>query len=140
MAYYEPYYPLTEHNTSSTSTTFLESKFMVNFDNLWLLLYQHGATERNKSDCAQLWDSLDHQQQQQLFTEIRYKILTKKFLHYNPLRAMQENLSHQQQPSPTFLRGDETGDLVQVRYNGAFKICTRETAQNFHLDIVRNWN
>ncbi len=42
MVYYEPYYPLTEHNTSSTSTTFF--------------------------------------------------------------------------------------------------ICTRETAQNFHLDIVRNWN
>ena len=21
-----------------------------------------------------------------------------------------------------------------------FFICTRETAQNFHLDIVRNWN
>ncbi len=58
MAYYEPYYPLTEHNTNSTSTTFFESKFMVNFDNLWLLLYQHGATERNKSDCAQLWDGL----------------------------------------------------------------------------------
>ena len=44
-------------------------------------------------------------------------------------------------PEPTFLRGDEAGDLVQVRYNGLYKICTRETAQQFNLQITnQNWN
>ena len=43
------------------------------------------------------------------------------------------------QRQPEFLRGDEGGDLVQVRYNGAFKICTRQTAQQFNLQIIKNW-
>ena len=44
------------------------------------------------------------------------------------------------EPQPEFLRGDEGGDLVQVRYNGAFKICTRQTAQLFNLQILKDWN
>ena len=44
-------------------------------------------------------------------------------------------------PEPTFLRGDEKGDLVQVKYDGLYKICTRETAQQFNLEITNpNWN
>ena len=44
------------------------------------------------------------------------------------------------EPQPQFLRGDETGDLVQVRYNGLYKICTRETMNMFNLEFVKNWN
>ena len=40
---------------------------------------------------------------------------------------------------PTFLRGDEPGDLVQVRYNGLYKICTRETMKEYGLEYVRDW-
>ena len=43
------------------------------------------------------------------------------------------------EPKPTFLRGDEPGDIVQVRYNGAYKLCTRETMELFHLEWVRDW-
>ena len=40
---------------------------------------------------------------------------------------------------PPFLRGDEPGDLVQVRYNGLYKICTRDTMQKYGLEYVRDW-
>ena len=43
------------------------------------------------------------------------------------------------EPKPEFLRGDESGDIVQVRYNGAYKLCTRETMNLFHLEWVRDW-
>ena len=43
------------------------------------------------------------------------------------------------EPKPVFLRGDEGGDIVQVRYNGAYKLCTRETMNLFHLEFVRDW-
>ena len=43
------------------------------------------------------------------------------------------------EPQPTFLRGDEGGDLVQVRYKGLYKICTRETMELFNLEFVKNW-
>ena len=43
------------------------------------------------------------------------------------------------EPQPVFLRGDEGGDIVQVRYNGAYKLCTRATMELFGLEWVRNW-
>ena len=44
------------------------------------------------------------------------------------------------EPLPDFLRGDETdADIVQVRYNGLFKLCTRETMKLFGLEYVRDW-
>ena len=44
------------------------------------------------------------------------------------------------EPQPDFLRGDETdADIVQVRYNGLFKLCTRETMNLFGLEFVRDW-
>jgi len=42
-------------------------------------------------------------------------------------------------PQPTFLRGDEGGDIVQVKYNGQFKLCTRATMELFGLEWVRDW-
>ena len=42
-------------------------------------------------------------------------------------------------PKPVFLRGDEAGDIVQVRYNGAYKLCTRATMELFGLEWVRDW-
>ncbi len=43
------------------------------------------------------------------------------------------------EPQPLFLRGDEGGDIVQVRYNGAYKLCTRATMELFGLEWVRDW-
>ena len=42
-------------------------------------------------------------------------------------------------PQPVFLRGDESGDIVQVRYNGAYKLCYRATMELFGLEFVRDW-
>ena len=43
------------------------------------------------------------------------------------------------EPKPEFLRGDEGGDIVQVRYNGVYKLCTRATMELFGLEWVRDW-
>jgi hypothetical protein len=50
------------------------------------------------------------------------------------------------EPQPHFLSGVEQDNchvacipLVQVRYNGAYKICTRETMKTFGLEWVRDW-
>ena len=43
------------------------------------------------------------------------------------------------EPQPTWLRGDEDEDIVQVRYNGAFKLCSRDTMRLFNLEWVRDW-
>ena len=43
------------------------------------------------------------------------------------------------EPKPQWLRGDEGGDIVQVRYNGAYKLCTRASMEFFGLEWVRDW-
>ena len=50
------------------------------------------------------------------------------------------------EPQPYFLSGVEQDNchaacipLVQVKYNGAFKICTRDTMELFNLEFVRDW-
>ena len=50
------------------------------------------------------------------------------------------------EPEPTFLSGQEQDEyhrqgipLVQVKYNGKFLICTRQTMELFNLSFVRNW-
>jgi len=65
---------------------------MFTFNDLWQLLYDHGATDTKKGDCAQLWDRLTAQQQQQLITTITTKLRQNKFVHYDPIRAMRENI------------------------------------------------
>ena len=43
------------------------------------------------------------------------------------------------EPQPRWLRGDEGGDIVQVKYNGAFKLCSRADMELFGLQWVRDW-
>ena len=44
------------------------------------------------------------------------------------------------EPQPEFLRGDEPDmDIVQVRYNGRFYLCSRATMELFGLEWVRDW-
>ncbi len=43
------------------------------------------------------------------------------------------------EPQPVFLRGDEGGDIVQVRYNGTYKLCHRATMELFGLEWIRDW-
>ena len=42
-------------------------------------------------------------------------------------------------PHPEFLHGDEDEDIVQVRYNGTFKLCSRTTMELFGLEWVMDW-
>ena len=43
-------------------------------------------------------------------------------------------------PEPPFCSGGENNlDLVQVRYHGLYKICTRATMELFGLEWVRDW-
>ena len=43
------------------------------------------------------------------------------------------------EPKPVFLRGDEGGDIVQVKYNGTYKLCHRATMELFGLEWNRDW-
>ena len=110
-----------------------------NFNIIWAALVENGSSPRNMEATRSYWITLDEAQQQQLITIITLKLQQGRFIHYDPIRALKENLRRCKVVEPPFLRGDEPGDLVQVRYNGLYKICTRDTMQKYGLEYVKDW-
>ena len=83
--------------------------------------------------------TLSEEQQSCALNNISRKIAQRAFVHYDPIRAIKENIWQAKEAQPEFLKGDEPGDLVQVLYNGSYKICTRDTMKQFGLEWVRDW-
>lgn len=111
----------------------------MDFHDIWQLLLDHGASPRKEEGTRRFWDTLTPDQQRAAFTTITSKLATRAFVHYDPIRAIKENIWSSKPPQPQWLRGDEGGDIVQVRYNGAYKLCTRATMELFGLQWVRDW-
>ena len=70
---------------------------METFAFIWLLLESHGVVPSKKQECAQLWATFTLEQQRHIYRTIRDKIRAGKFVHYNPVKAIQENVPKQQQ-------------------------------------------
>ena len=62
------------------------------FDKLWQLLYDHGASEKKKEGTYRYWLTLSSTQQQQVLTTISNKLAEDKFVQFDPIRAIKENL------------------------------------------------
>ncbi len=95
-------------------------KFTSEFKN------RHAATEM-------LWEHRSAPAQQAMWDEVKDE--QNGSVNKNPYFFVQDF----PEPQPLFLRGDEAEDIVQVRYNGAYKLCTRATMELFGLQWVRDW-
>ena len=65
---------------------------MVTFEQFWQLLYDHGSSNYYQNEVYSRWSSLTPDHQQQLFDRIRQKIADGRFVSYNPLEAVHDNL------------------------------------------------
>ena len=115
---------------------------------LWQLLHPTETydTRGRYEHCLRVWGKMDEAQQACVYQRIEEKQQKGEFVHPNPCFALDDAVQEEEcarakkrQRIPEFLKGDEGGDLVQVRYNGAYKICTRETMNEFNLEFVRDW-
>ena len=62
------------------------------FEYLWELLSHHGGVaEYYKITLEQLWSEYTLEEQRTIYQSIREKLLSKKFVHYNPVKAVLEN-------------------------------------------------
>lgn len=64
---------------------------MIEFNEVWQLLRQHGSSAKRETECAALWATYNPTQQTRIYTTIREKLRQHKFVHYDPLRALREN-------------------------------------------------
>ena len=112
---------------------------MIEFNNIWQLLLQNGASPKKEEGTRRYWLTISNEQQQFAFQNISRKLATRDFVHYDPIRAIKENSWQAKSSQPVFLRGDEGGDIVQVKYNGTYKLCHRATMELFGLEWDRDW-
>ena len=110
----------------------------LDFMDFWFLFSAPKEMLNRESACRRLWES-------QTFSRAKKKAIMNELTQHQMDGTLTDErnpffyLNNHDEPQPVFLRGDETGDIVQVRYNGAYKLCTRATMELFGLDWVRDW-
>ena len=105
------------------------------FETYWASVNAGAIFEDRKEAAREAWN----QNPQKQVPIIRWLKKHGAYPGRNPYFFILDFKVRQRQGQPEFLRGDEGGDLVQVKYNGLFKICTRETAKEFNLEIIKTW-
>ena len=110
----------------------------LDFMDFWFLFSAPKEMLNRETACRRLWES-------QTFSRAKKQAIMKELTDHQMNGTLTEErnpffyLNNHDEPQPVFLRGDETGDIVQVRYNGAYKLCTRATMELFGLEWVRDW-
>ena len=59
---------------------------------IWNLLYEHGASAKKEEGTRRFWETLTPEQQSQVFNTISTKLKEDKFVQFDPIRAIKENL------------------------------------------------
>ena len=110
----------------------------LDFMDFWFLFSPPKEMLNRENACRQLWES-------DSFSRAKKKAIMKELNDHRMNGTLTEErnpyffLNNHDEPQPVFLRGDESGDIVQVRYNGKFLLCHRATMELFGLEWVRDW-
>ena len=108
----------------------------LDFMDFWFLFSAPKEMLNRENACRRLWETFSRAKKQAIMKELTEHQMNGTLTEErNPFFY----LNNHDEPQPVFLRGDETGDIVQVRYNGAYKLCTRATMELFGLEWVRDW-
>ena len=110
----------------------------LDFMDFWFLFSAPKEMLNRENACRRLWES-------QTFSRAKKQAIMKELTDHQMNGTLTEErnpffyLNNHDEPQPVFLRGDEGGDIVQVRYNGTFKLCHRATMELFGLEWIRDW-
>ena len=110
----------------------------LEFMDFWILFSAPKDMLNRENACRRLWES-------QNFSRAKKQAIMNELTEHQMNGTLTEErnpffyLNNHDEPQPTFLRGDEPGDIVQVRYNGAYKLCYRSTMELFGLQWERDW-
>ena len=110
------------------------------FESIWQALYENGSSRRNKDATKRHWDTLTPAQRHQAFVNITRKAKEGKFLQYDPIRAINENIRSYQTVGPTNLNRTAKGGAMMERgeaeiafYNGSWSVYSQEDIRTFNL-------
>ena len=112
---------------------------MVTFTDLWQLLYDHGSSNYYKHDCNQIFESLEPARRQRLYDNISRKLSEGKFVSFNPLEAIHDNMPRKLLPKanePTNYNRSSLTPPAPIKpacYKGEWGMYTQQDIDLFHL-------
>ena len=120
---------------------------MNSFDYLWQLIKDHGRIcEWHKADASRVWDGYTLDEQRAIYRSIRDKLHAGKFVHYNPVIAIQENAPKRVVAEPQLLSPAEQARnikngvrMVVVKWKGRFPVITKADALRFGMEVTREF-
>ena len=108
----------------------------LNFKDFWDSFIVPVEYENRKNACRNLWATFSDVKKNTILCELQSLCEEGRTTEQrNPFFY----LNNYEEPQPVFLRGDEGGDIVQVKYNGTYKLCHRATMELFGLEWIRDW-
>lgn len=117
------------------------------FETVWQALVEHGSSQRNREAVKQYWDTLTRVQQDRAYKNIPRKVREDKFVQYDPIKAIRENIRKYQAVEPINYNGNsmideakKTTRLVSARYYGQTGIYTLADAQEHGMAINYGFN
>lgn len=105
----------------------------MDFEQFWDLIAPDISFQNRYNAAQKEWERCSPEKRQAILSWLRKH---GSYSQRNPYFFIKD---FRPENSLSFLTGDEPGDLVQVRYNGIYKICTRETMRKFNLEYVKDW-
>lgn len=117
------------------------------FETVWQALVEHGSSQRNREAVKQYWDTLTREQQDRAYKNIPRKVREDKFVQYDPIRAIRENIRAYLLPEPEDLNRtskyktlEPATPLVSASYHDVFGIYTLAQALEYGMYIKGGMN
>ena len=117
------------------------------FEQVWNALVENGTSKRNKDATKRFWDTLTPAQKHQAYLSITQKVRENKFVQYDPIRAIKENIRMHQMVEPKDYNGNaaieklmKTTRLVVAKYGKGSGIYTLADAEAFRMEVLRGFN
>ena len=116
-------------------------------DIVWKALVEHGSSRKSEEAVRRFWATLSPKQKQTAANNIPRKVREGKYVQYNPIQAIKENIRSYQMPEPEnlnmtskFEKLESKVPLVSALYKGEHGIYTLEEAKEYGLPINYGMN
>ena len=106
------------------------------FETVWQALVENGSSMRNHDATERFWNTLSPQQQDLAHRNIPRKVREGKFVQYDPIRAIKENIRQVKVPAPKNYNGVSNPDkpIFSAKYNGAWGMYTEEDIETYQME------
>ena len=117
------------------------------FDKVWKALVEHGSSRKSEEAVRRFWATLSPKQKQLAADNIPRKVRAGKYVQYNPIQAIKENIRSYQMPEPENLNRnpkykqiEPKVPLVSASYNEVFGVYTLAQAIEYGMYIKSGMN